>query len=225
MEFKKLNINEASKRMLLWTDNSEEYIRHELDPDFKELRNQLLTDFKKIVTAHQYTTDYRFGLFLFARLKERGFTVRDAADDDKWRYLSLCVIPDIVASRWGKYKDIRFYKQSSRIWLKTIWWYIYLSWQNNLEKTIDVIKDNTTDQILQLVDRIGKNGYYVEAYRKIMFYYWKARQNNSGIGEDEFRQIMTLHTATCKTIEPELCEGGADGYARMLFEKSGVDLK
>ena len=224
MDFKKLNISESSKQMKMWTDNSEEYIKHELDPDYSGLRKQLVDDFNRIVTAHQYTTDFSFGIFLYARLKEAGFTVRDAADDDKWRYLSLCVVPDIVASRWGKYKEIRYYKQSSRIWLKTIWWYIYLSWQNSLDKTVEVIKNNTTDQILQLVDRIGKNGYYVDAYRKIMFYYWKARQKNSSIGENEFRQVMTLHTATCKTIEPDLCEGGADGYAKMLFRKIGVEV-
>ena len=108
MDFKKLNINESSKQMKLWTDNSEEYIRHELDPDYSGLRKQLLADFNNIVTAHQYTTDFSFGIFLYARLKEAGFTVRDAADDDKWRY--LCDTFDLT-----HYDDIGLYNKLNKL--------------------------------------------------------------------------------------------------------------
>ena len=129
-----------------------------------------------------------------------------------------------MGKRWGKGAEIRYYKQSGRIWLKTIWWYIHLSWQGDYKSTIQILKNNTTDQILQLVDRSGTKGYYVEVYRLIMYYYWVARRINPSVGEAEFRRIMTLHTAMCKTIEPGLCESGEDGYVRMLFERLGVDL-
>lgn len=224
MDFKKINISESAKKMELWKFDSSDYLENELDHDFDGLRKELCDGFGKIKTAHKYTTDFQFGMLLYAYLKKNGFTLRDAADDDKWRYLSLCVIPDIVAARWGKTADIRYYKQSGRIWLKTIWWYIYLSLQKEFDDTIKILKDNSTDQILQLVDRIGKNGYFVDAYRRIMYYYWKARQIDSNVGEAEFRKVMVLHTALCRSIEPELCDGGSDGYARMLYARIGVKL-
>ena len=136
--------------------------------------------------------DYQFGMLLNLKLAREGFTLRDAADDGVWRYLSMCVVPDLVARRWGKGAEIRYYKQSGRIWLKTIWWYIHLSWQGNVRDTMNVIAANTTDQVLQLVDRSGKKGYFVDVYRKIMYYYWLSRQLNPTVGETEFRKIMTL---------------------------------
>ena len=224
MEFKAINLSEASKRMALWQEDSYKYLDAELDKDYIKLREELLEKFNEIQTGHKYTIDYKFGLVLYVTLTKYGFTIRDASSDDKWRYLSLNVIPDIVSKRWGKYAEIRYYKQGSRIWLKTIYWYIHLSRQKNISDTIEIIKNNSTDQILQLVDRIGKHGYYVVAYRKIMYYYWRARKINPNVGEEEFRRVMTLHTALCKNIEPALYEGGEEGYAKMLFERLGVKV-
>ncbi len=224
MEFKGISLSESPARMALWQEDSYRYLEEELDSDYYDLRESLLEEFNKIQTGHKYTVDYKFGIVLYVVLSRFGFTIRDAANDDKWRYLSLNVIPDIVAKRWGKTAEIRYYKQGSRIWIKTIWWYIHLSRQNNINETVEIIKDNSTDQILQLVDRIGKHGYYVAAYRRIMYFYWKARKINPNVGEEEFRKIMTLHTALCKTIEPGLCEGGEEGYAKMLFDRLGVKV-
>ena len=223
MTYKKLSLVESEKKMSLWKElPAEDYIEDELDKDYMVIRNRLLDGFKMISSGQKYTCDYQFGMILYHVLKENDFSLRDASDDDVWRFLSLCVIPDVVGKRWGKSADIRYYKQAGRIWLRTIWWYIHLSWQNDRKRTDEIIKNNTTDQILQLVDRSGTKGYYVEVYRRIMYYYWLARQNNPRIGESEFRKIMTLHTAVCKTIEPGLFEGGEDGYAKMLFKKVGV---
>ena len=225
MKFKTLSIIEAEKKMSKWKESStDEYLRTELDPEFRNLREMLLKALEKIKTGQKYTFDYSFGLYLYGILLKNGFTLRNASNDDVWRFLSLCIIPDIVGKRWGKAADIRYYKQSGRIWLKTIWWYIHLSWQGDPRTTVKVIKDNSTDQILQLVDRSGAKGYYIEAYRKIMYYYWLARTISTEIGESEFRKIMTLHTALCRTIEPGLYPSGEDGYVRMLFDRLGVEV-
>ena len=225
MKFKTLSIVDAEKKMSLWKESSvEEYLESEIDSEYRNVRDDLISAFEKIKTGQKYVFDYSFGMFLYGILQKYGFTLRDAANDDVWRFLSLCVVPDIVGKRWGKAADIRYYKQSGRIWLKTIWWYIHLSWQGNVKKTVQIIKENSTDQILQMVDRSGSKGYFVEVYRKIMYYYWVARKIDSTVGESEFRKIMTLHTAVCKTIEPDLYEAGADGYAKMLFAKLGVEL-
>lgn len=225
MAYKRLSLVEAEKKMSLWKEMpSDDYIEEELDKEYIAIRNRLLDGFKLISSGQKYVCDYQFGMILYHVLKDNGFSLRDASNDDVWRFLSLCVIPDIVSKRWGKLAEIRYYKQSGRIWLRTIWWYIHLSWQNDRKKTEEVIKNNSTDQILQLVDRSGTKGYYVDVYRRIMYYFWVARKNNPQIGEGEFRKIMTLHTAVCKTIEPGLYEGGSDGYARMLYNRIGVTI-
>lgn len=225
MKYKAMSIIESEKKMSIWKElPTDEYLSNELDSDYKELRDSLIKALEKIKTGQKYTFDYSFGMFLYGILHKNGFALRNASNDDVWRFLSLWVIPDIVGRRWGKAADIRYYKQSGRIWLKTIWWYIHLSWQGDPKTTVKVIKDNSTDQILQLVDRSGTKGYYIEVYRRIMYYYWFARKINPNIGESEFRRIMTLHTALCKTIEPGLYPSGEDGYVRMLFDRLGVGL-
>lgn len=222
MEFKRITKNEAAGFMAHWKEDPDGYLKTGLDPDAQALRDALIEGFDKFAGKQKYVLDYRFGMWMRRKLEENGFTLRNAADDGVWMYLSLRVAPDLVEVRWDKDAEIRYYKQSGRIWLKTLWWYIYLSWQGNVEKTLKILETNSTDQILQLVDRTGKKGYYVDVYRKIMYYYWYVRQTNNSIGEAEFRRIMTLHTAMCKSIEPGLCEGGYDGYVRMLFSKVGV---
>lgn len=224
MKFKKLTLSEASELMDQWKEDSGAYLEEKLDADYLDIRKELVENYEKVDNGHKYLLDYKFGILLNYTLQKNGFTLRDAADDGVWRYLSMCAVPDLVGKRWGKGAEIRYYKQSSRMWLKTIWWYIHLSWQGSPKETAKVISANTTDQILQLVDRSGSKGYYVEAYRRIMYYYWLAKQNDPDVSERDFRRIMTLHTAMCRTLEPGLYEGGHDGYVRMLFSKLGITI-
>src|SRR5699024_2789395 len=89
----------------------------------------------------QYEFDLLFGLEVYEILNESiGFNNRVASNDDIWRYLMIRVIPDITHARWGKSED-RFFKTSRRIWLKTIWWYIELSWKDNKENTYEILKN------------------------------------------------------------------------------------
>lgn len=222
MIFKGLSMSEASKKMEVWKKDSNAYLSEMLDDDYKELRTVLVEKFNKIDAGRKYSIDCYFGMVLYLVLKDYGFTVRDAANDDKWRYLSLCVVPDLVGKRWGKMAEIRYYKQSLRIWLRTIWWYIYLSMQSSVEETMEVLKNNSTDQILNLVDRIGRKGYFVDTYRTIMRYFYKAKVIDSTVSDSEFRRIMTLHTAICKNIDPLLYPEGTDAYVKMIFAKAGV---
>lgn len=222
--FKSISVSNAADKMVKWRDDSVQYIQEDIERDFIKIREILVNKYKEIEDAQKYACDLTFGLFLYITLKEYGFTVRDGADDGVWRHLSLCVVPDIVGKRWGKTAETRYYKQSNRIWLKTIWWYIYLSWQGSIEHTREILKNNSTDQILQLVDRAGKKGYYVDTYRNIMRYFYIARENKKGIGDEEFRKVMTLHTALCTTINPDLYNNGARGYAKMLFKKLNIDV-
>ncbi|MBR6136398.1 MAG: hypothetical protein IKQ22_07960 [Clostridia bacterium] len=224
MLFKRLKLTDAAQLMEAWKTEPEKYLESKLDNDYAELRKQLLSEYQEVDNGKKYWLDYQFGLRLNRTLSKFGFTSRDASDDGIWRFLSLCVVPDLVGRRWGRGAEQRFYSRAGRIWLKTIWWYIHLSWQGSRPETLKVLARNTTDQILQLVDRSGAKGYYVETYRKIMYYYWAAREINTSIGEKEFRQIMLLHTALCQSIEPGLYDGGEDGYVKMLFSRIGITV-
>lgn len=159
-----------------------------------------------------YQFDLEFGMKVYNILnKEIGFTNRIATNDDVWRYLSVKVVPDIVHARWGMKPD-HFYKMPRRIWLKTIWWYIHLAWTGNSEETFSLLKTNTTDTILQLVERPGI-GYHIELYREIMKQYAERKSS----GPLLFRKILKLNTARLLTTMPEMVPGGIPTYVEELF--------
>ncbi|MER2155798.1 MAG: hypothetical protein ABS917_16520 [Solibacillus sp.] len=193
--------------------------------EFKDLRVRLIAARDEVFEKHNldsseklgYTFDLSFGLKVYDILNEQiGFTNRIASNDDIWRYLSICIVPDIVHSRWSLNEE-RYYKSSRRIWLKTIWWYIHLSWRTNSFITYDILSSNTTDTIQQLVERPGI-GYHTELYREIMLQY-NLYGNSS---RDLFRRVLILNTARLITISPELVEDGVEGYVNDLFEKAKV---
>ncbi|MEF7441679.1 hypothetical protein V4V36_24390 [Paenibacillus lautus] len=170
---------------------------------------------------NSYAFDVHMGFILYRVLKkDYGFNERLAAQDEVWRYLSLEILPDLVYERCGM-NDQRFYKESRRIWLKTIWWYIHLSWQGTEEETRYIIKNNSSDEILQLVDRLGDGGYRVELTREII------RQLNID-GNSKvprlLRRVLKLNTARVKMIEPSLSEGGIESYVADLYEYFSKNL-
>jgi len=193
--------------------------------EFQELRLKLIAARDEVFDKHNldssekldYTLDLSFGLKLYEILNEQiGFTNRVASNDDIWRYLSICVVPDIVHSRWSLNED-RFYKSPRRIWLKTIWWYTHLSWRGNSCETYSLLVSNTTDTIQQLVERPGI-GYHTDLYREIMLQY-NLYGNSS---RDLFRRVLILNTARLITNSPELVENGIVGYVNELFENAKV---
>jgi hypothetical protein len=169
-----------------------------------------------------YDYDLLFGLNMYELLCSKyNFTPRLAADDGIWRYLSIRVVPDIVIRRWG-INEGRLWKESRRIWLKTMWWYIYLSWQGDVKSTHEILKGNTTDEIVQLVERVGPGGYRVNLTRKLMQLYGRMSDDQKKRGNLLFRRIMKLNTAKVKVVEPSLYEGGVESYVRELFDNLGV---
>ena len=160
-----------------------------------------------------YKFDIEFGFKLHKILcEEIGFNNRVASDNGIWRYLSIKVIPDIVHSRHGMEEDY-FYKKPRRVWLSVIWWYIYLSWTENEERTREIIENNTTDTIMNLVERPGL-GYYVDVYREIMRQYQMHNDSDRGL----FRRVLKLNTARLLTVTPELIPGGIEAYVKELFD-------
>ena len=165
-----------------------------------------------------YQVDYRYGIKLYTLLCDKyGMSVRDASSSGIWRYLSLCVIPDIVGLRYGTSHPDRYWKRDRRIWLRVLWWYIHLSWQGDASTTAEIIKDNSTDEILQLVDRCGRGGYRVPLYREIMKQLSTIKSNDQQ-RHQVFRRIMVLNTARSQVIEPDLVDGGIQKYVSDLIK-------
>ena len=171
---------------------------------------------------------YRFALHVYRILNEEGMTVRTASDDGVWRFLSMAVCPDIIYDRWkdkSKPRLInadRFYLATRRIWLKILWWYVYLCWQGSEEKTAELISTNNANEISQLVERAGTGGYRVDLFREIIQYYDTTITQAKRIEEKNLlSRVLQLNIARSQIIEPDLVPGGVAEYVKQLFSYFG----
>lgn len=202
----------------------------EFSSEYRELRDDLCMLFDTVMNDlgiseseisqknNSYQLDLHFGIRLYETLNNKyGMNVRLASTAGIWRYISVCVVPDLVEKRYGIDHPDRFWKKPKRLWLRVLWWYIYLSWQGTAQQTINILKDNSTDEILQLVDRCGRGGYRVELYRAIM-------KKNGELDPVErrrkelFRKMMVLNTARVQVVEPALTDRGEEGYVDSLCD-------
>lgn len=239
MEIKVLNRGEAQAAMEEWISSAP--ILPQIDSDYAVIRRELVDAFRKIQeekteesdSVSDYYVDVHFGIALHQCLSKCSvFSLRNASDDGFWRYLSVKVIPDIVSVRWGKNNESHFWSVPRRIWLKQLWWYVYLCWNNNIGETEKIMESPncSTDTILNLVERSGRKGTDVDSYRKIMYYYTNIpidvlrNFKRTRKSEDLFRIVMKLNTARMLVMEPSLCSGGCDGYVRQLFADAGVEI-
>ena len=226
MSWKELNKDESSKLYDSFCQNDEftyaqEYssLREDVCMLFENALTQIgITEEQISQKNYSYQVDLRFGIKLYTTLNEKyGMNVRFASTDGIWRYLCVSVFPDLIAKRYGKNHPDRFWKKSKRLWLRALWWYIYLSWQGSEEATFKALEGNSTDEILQLVDRCGRGGYRVGLYREMM-------RKNAELDPAErrqkkiFRKMMVLNTARVQVLEPELVQGGNREYVNSLCE-------
>ncbi|WP_418222767.1 hypothetical protein [Clostridium isatidis] len=245
MKFKELNITDSSKLFESWTKAyeegkiSDEYIVKTLDnydnhKTYIKIRNRLLEieyeTKKETPSGKSYHYDLQFGIKLYNYLSEEfSFSMRDASNDGIWRFLSILVIPDVVGRRWGHDNRTHYYSRSTRIWLRSLWWFIYLCWQGNAEETYIVLSNGSfsTDEILNLVERAGR-GYDKELTREIARTYAglskEVREKNKSGRTTLFRKVMKLNTSKCIVVEPALYENGIKGYVESLFIDLGVKL-
>lgn len=221
--WKSLSKTDANKEFSVWTDEKTPLVN--CTGEQLILREKLLDIDSKVVkyieleengtNKRDYLYDLRFGIELYDLFRsEYNFKERQASSDEVWIYISMRVIPDIVFNRWGL-SESRYFKQSRRIWLKTIWWYIHLSWCGTSEKTYNTLRGFTTDEIVQLVERSGPNGYRIDLTREIMSQF--SNLDQSKIRRNLFRRIMKLNTARVKMIEPSLAIGGTKKFVEELI--------
>lgn len=172
-------------------------------------------DLKNYSNIYKFDCIFAINLYTIFLGEEYHIKERIASNDGIWRYIQLCVVPEIIANRWGRDNKDRFYKVSRRLYLKILWWYVYLSWNNSIEETKGIIINdiNTSDTLAQLVERSGKNGYRVELYRIIM-----KKKTEENVNTSEFRKLMVLNSARVKVINPYLVDGGVDIYVDDLIK-------
>lgn len=186
----------------------------ELAPAYAALRGQLLQaipTFEKASDVGAGAYDVAVGLALYRILGVAGMDARAAADDGVWRFLSLKVVPDLVAARWTNLQEERFWRSRSRIWLRAVWWLVHLTWQGTEEPTRAVLADVTADTIVQLVERPGRGGFRIELARTLF-----RERSQKRLSQAEFRALMKLNTARVLVSEPGFCDGGVEGYVRDL---------
>lgn len=211
----------------------EQYNVSGFSDEYADLRQKIIIAYKEAKRENDnYTIDLRVGLALYKELNpSNGFTVVMANDDDIWRYLSCKVFPDITYARYPKpEKEIRelgghlnhkrFYSHTRRIWIKTLWWYVFLSWQGSEAKTYDVLKYFGTDTISDFIERTGQ-GYRLLLYRQLMLSYSHAENKSSEL----FNRIQKQNLVNCRTIEPALVKGAEKGYVETLFNQLSINTK
>ncbi len=225
MKIERLSRKEAIEAMNSWIANS--FTLPSLGKDYLEIRDDLLAMFehsrKEAGSVQGYLMDVCFGSEVFRYFKNKQwFTDRLASDDGFWRYLSLRVVPDLVGERWGNTNADHYYTKPSRIWLKTMWWYYYLSFNKDVEATKEMLKSKafSTDTILNLVERTGRCGTNISVYRGIMLKY---AHLDEGLSDKDFRSIMKLNTAKAVVIEPVFSTGGISGYVNSLFNELSLN--
>ena len=205
-------------------------VTNEYHPSYEEFRMALIEAFKEALVKTggkmNYLLDLYMGIKLYQLLRPgKDFSAIQSSDDGIWRYISVKVMPDITYLRYpdpeksvrdegGRMNHKRFYAATRRIWLKSLWWYIHLSWQGSEEKTFEVLKDNGTDNINKLIETPGR-GYRIPLFRAMMAEYYRTAPHKV----KEFAAFTKLNNAKCVAVEPALTCGGESEYARRLFEE------
>lgn len=257
----KLSFNDAKNRIDAYDNmNDTEFadqIRHWANFDvpedsyaeiYKPVRLEVVNTFKKALEENgnkvSYDLDLKVGIKLYEIMSlNKGFDVVKANDDDIWRYISVCVMPDLTFIRYPnqgsdveilreyipnlsypkavqtekdsmRLKKKRFYSHTRRIWLKTLWWYIHLGWQNTSEVTYEVLKNNGTNIISHFIERPGR-GYREHLFRCMLYAYSQLSEQK----DETFRAAAKLNLAKCVSIEPALSLGGEEKYSEKLFEE------
>lgn len=202
-------------------------IYSQLDSDMSYLRKKLLEIEEECYSTDLYEKDLNFAIKLYKCLNDLdGFNETLAGNVGFWRYLCLRVVPDIVYRRHGLVPEY-FYLKSGRIYLQALWWYIHMTYQGSLESTFNALQYLTTDYIMNLVERQGRDGFYLPVSRAIFGILSKlpsSVRNQKVNGKILFRRIMIQNTAKQDNYNLAV-EDKAYEYAKSLFAACKVEVE
>ena len=174
-----LKLNKAKSKICFEEMNKSNNFNPDCDESYKEFKIDILKEFyetlkelnirEEDVKVKAYEVDYIFGIKLYKLLTYKYcMSENEAGNDDIWRYIQLKVCPQIIKYRYGISED-RYYKMPTRMWLETLWWYVFLGWRDSEENTKEILKGNTTDTILNIIDRTGRYGYRKDLFNEILY--------------------------------------------------------
>ena len=198
-----------------------------LNSDYQRIRNDLL-DFEEeaLKESSAYKRDLNFGCLLYEYFKKQDFFNDTVANNlGFWIYLCVSVVPDIVFRRHGLV-DSYFFEKSGRIYLQALWLYIHMSFQKDIETTKGMLEKLSTDYILQMAERTGRDGFYVDVYREIVRVITllpTAIVNKKENGANLFRRVMIQNTAKT-TVYNLVVEDKIKEYVRSLFKLCKVEV-
>ena len=193
--------------------------------NLQTLRTDIFNSYQaaQSIAGSDYLKDLRFALDLFERFKiEKWFTCSLASNYDFWRYISVCVMPDIIYDRFGDVPS-HYYDKNVRIYPATLYWYINMFKEDSQEGTYAFLSKPcfSTDTILQTIERTG-NETNAEVLKEILYQYSQLNakfiKQRYGALNIFLRKILILHMAKSLVIVPELFENGIPGYVSMLFD-------
>ena len=232
MKFYELEREEAQKIFESFVDGEikidDDYFSN-LDASYLEMRKTILSWLSK----HPLTKNYDFDLFLALKLYSYfnhenfdGFNESVASNYGFWRFVCLMVVPDIIIERHGLIKEY-FYAKNVRLYIPTLWWYIEMCYQGSIESTYDCLKDKSTDYILQIVERPGRDGMFLDVSRLIVRYLSILPDDVVSAecgGQTLLRRVMIQNTARGSNYNMIL-DNKADEYVRGIFSSCGVEVK
>lgn len=210
-------------------------INNSIDDNHKRIRDFFELNYNDLKQKYEksYMLDIELGIKFYEFINnEKDFDDIYGSNYNFWRYIAVFDIPNIVADRFGIDSKDHFYKKTTRVYPYVLYWYINLSWQGNAQDTLNVLRYNSTDEILQLVERPSKIGINLSFYRLLMKEYSNpkydtlkksitAKANSLNKTNTLFRMIMTKHINKLVVFRPEFYEGGIEGYIKMLFNIGG----
>jgi hypothetical protein len=220
------DIISKKEALSIWNEwNESGYQLRKLSASENKFRNELQLIQKRhshlIAKNRNFEFDVKFAIDLHKLFNAKGLsTLRIMSDDGFWRYISLVIAPDIVESRHGHNPDYYFQKPN-RVWLKSIWWLVYLSWQGTFELTETTLLSGkfSTDTTVAICERTGLEGTNIELYRAII----RKAYSIPKFGAMELRRVMKLNTVKSLVVEPSLSKGGLDGYVNSLFRDLNIN--
>ncbi len=232
MKFYELEREEAQKIFDSFADGKikidENYFSN-LDESYLEMRKTILS----WLSEHPLTKNYDFDLFLALKLYSyfnnenlEGFNESIASNYGFWRYVCIKVVPDIIIERHGLIKEY-FYAKNVRLYIPTLWWYIEMCYQGSVDKTYECLKDKSTDYILQIVERPGRDGMFLEVSRLIVHYLSILPDDVVSAecgGQTLLRRVMIQNTARGSNYNMIL-DNKADEYVQSIFSSCCVEVK
>lgn len=227
MRILELNREFARREYENFIDNYDENFFESLSKDYLEIRNNLLSLHRNCLNFRDYEYDLNFGIQLYEYFNnEEWFNECVASNYGFWKFICIKVVPDIVQWRHGNNASY-YYEKNVRIYIPTLWWYIHLSYQNNIEDTKKCLSNLNTDYILQLVERPGKDGTYIEVSREIIrrISSLSKEERNKKIGNvNLFRRLLIQNTAKVNNYNL-VFENNVEKYVNDLLISCNVKVK